>query len=65
METASERRLRKLKTLAEDPTRGGIRKIADRAGLNYQTLDQIIKGIPLPVKKDGIAPHPVRSIGRH
>lgn len=45
METASERRLRKLKTLAEDPTRGGIRKIADRAGLNYQTLDQIIKGI--------------------
>jgi len=28
METASERRLRKLKTLAEDPTRGGIRKIA-------------------------------------
>lgn len=53
METASERRLRKLMALAADPARGGIRGIASRARINYQTLDQIIKGIPHPPKKDG------------
>lgn len=47
METRAERRLRKLRTLASD-TPGGIRALADVAGLNWQTLDQILKGVQLP-----------------
>lgn len=50
METNSERRRRKLTDICANL---GIKKVADRAGLNWQSLDQIIKMTPLPAKKDG------------
>ncbi|MCO5338275.1 S24 family peptidase [Delftia tsuruhatensis] len=52
METGSERRKRKLKMLA-DAVPGGIKAVADRAGMNYQTLTQVLAGTLLPPKKDG------------
>lgn len=50
METNSERRRRKLADLCAER---GIVKVAERAGLNWQSLDQIIKKTLLPPKKDG------------
>lgn len=52
METAAERRKRKLQLLC-DAVPGGVRAVADAAGLNYQTLTQILNGTLLPPKKDG------------
>lgn len=50
METSSERRRRKLAELCDQR---GIKNIAERAGLSPASLDQIIKGVLLPPKKDG------------
>ena len=50
METSSERRRRKLTELCAER---GLREVATRAGLNYQSLDQIIKGTLGEPKKDG------------
>lgn len=50
METNADRRRRKLAALGEAR---GLRALAARAGLNWQTLDQIIKGTLLPPKQDG------------
>lgn len=50
METASERRRRKLTKLC---TKYGLKEVATKAGLNPQTLDQIIKGVLLEPAKDG------------
>lgn len=51
METKSDRRLRKLRQLADQ--HGGLRAIADKAKVSAASLDQIVKGVPLPPKKDG------------
>lgn len=50
METNSERRRRKLTDLC---AQRGITKVAENAGLNWASLDQIIKKTLLPPKKDG------------
>ena len=50
-ETINERRRRKLEWLAEN--RGGLRAVAARASLNWQSLDQVVNGRLLPPKKDG------------
>lgn len=50
METNAERRRRKLTQLCGER---GLKNIAYRAELNPATLDQIIKGVMLPPKKDG------------
>jgi phage repressor protein C with HTH and peptisase S24 domain len=50
METNAERRRRKLAELCQSR---GLKAVADRADLNPATLDQIIKGVLLPPKKDG------------
>ncbi len=50
METSSERRRRKL---AELCAQRGLKPVAMRAGLSPATLDQIIKGVLLPPKRDG------------
>lgn len=51
METASDRRKRKLRELSA--LVGGVRVIAERASVNEASLDQVIKGVLLPPKKDG------------
>jgi hypothetical protein len=51
METNDERRRRKLATLCEQF--GGVREVADRSGVAWATLDQILKGTLLPPKGDG------------
>lgn len=51
METRSERRYRKLIGLCEK--HGGYACVAAAAGLNPASLDQIIKKVLLPPKKDG------------
>lgn len=50
METSAERRRRKLAQLCEQK---GLRAVAARAGVSAASLDQIIKGVLLPPKKDG------------
>lgn len=50
METSAERRRRKLAELCEQK---GLRAVAARAGVSAGSLDQIIKGVLLPPKKDG------------
>lgn len=50
METASERRKRKLIELCG---KHGLRTVADRAGVNQFALEQVMKGVLLPAKKDG------------
>jgi len=50
METNSERRRRKL---AEICAQKGLHKVAENAGLNWASLDQIIKKTLLPARKDG------------
>lgn len=50
METNADRRRRKLASLCDER---GLRAVAERAGLNYQSLEQIIKGVLLPPKQDG------------
>lgn len=51
METCSERRKRKLAELARE--KGGLKVLAADCGLSYGSLDQILKGVPLPPKADG------------
>ena len=51
METINERRLKKLLALAE--SKGGLSRVAEKAGLNPATLQQIAKGTLLPAKSDG------------
>jgi len=51
METCSERRKRKLLELAQE--KGGLKVLAADCGLSYGSLDQIVKGVPLPAKADG------------
>lgn len=51
METVSERRRRKLISLAEQ--RGGVAAVARAAGLSPAALDQVVKGTLLPAKADG------------
>lgn len=50
METNAERRRRKLTELCNSR---GLKRVAERAGLSAASLDQIIKGVLLPPKKDG------------
>lgn len=50
METNAERRRKKLTELCEQR---GLKRVAERAGLSAASLDQIIKGVLLPPKKDG------------
>lgn len=52
METNAERRTRKLRELAAK-TEGGLRGIAAAAEVNFDSLDQVTKGVLLPPKKDG------------
>lgn len=52
MDTNEEIRLRRLRQLCRE-TDGGVRAVASKAGLNWATLDQIIKRVPLPPKADG------------
>lgn len=59
MESKDERRKRRLQQLARE--KGGIRKIAEDAGVRWETLDQIIKSVELPEKKDGT--RSARSVG--
>lgn len=43
-----------MKTLArEHETRGGLVYVADRAELSSNTLDQVVKGVLLPARRDG------------
>ena len=51
METANDRRLRKLKALIEE--KGGVEAVATAASISAQSLDQILKGTLLPKKADG------------
>jgi hypothetical protein len=51
MESKDERRKRKLVQLVGD--KGGVKPVALAAGLAWETLDQVLKGTPLPAKKDG------------
>lgn len=50
METSSERRRKKLTQLCEQR---GLKAVAERSGVSAAALDQIIKGVLLPPKKDG------------
>lgn len=59
METCSERRKRKLMELARE--KGGLKVLAADCGLSYGSLDQILKGVPLPPKADGTRSE--RSLG--
>lgn len=52
MESRSERRKRKLQILC-DAIPGGVKAVADRAGMNYQSLQQVLSGTLLPPKQDG------------
>jgi hypothetical protein len=51
METNDERRKRRLALLCERS--GGVRAVADKAGLGWEALDQVLKGTLLPPKSDG------------
>lgn len=50
METTKERRKRRLKWLSEQHT---LLAVAAKAGVNYASLDQVLKGTLLPPKADG------------
>lgn len=50
METNAERRRKKLADLC---AQRGLKQVAERAGLSAASLDQIIKGVLLPPRKDG------------
>ena len=58
METASERRKRKLTAMCDSH---GSKAVASKAGLNPFTLEQIMKGVLLEAKADGT--RSVRSLG--
>jgi hypothetical protein len=51
MDSSYEIRRRRLQQLCA--AEGGVRAVADRASLSWQALNQVIKGVPLPVKQDG------------
>lgn len=51
MESKDQRRLRRLKQITEE--KGGVKAVAQAAGIGWQSLDQILKGTPLPEKQDG------------
>jgi hypothetical protein len=59
MDTNEEVRRRRLQQLCE--ANGGVRAVADKADLNWQSLDQVIKGVLLPPKKNG--DRSARSLG--
>lgn len=52
METNEQRRTRRLKLLIDSPGIG-IDVVAKQSGLSPAYLDQIVKGVRLPPKKDG------------
>lgn len=58
METNAERRTRKLAALCAIK---GVKEVAEKAGLNPESLSQILKGVKLPPKKDGT--RSARSLG--
>lgn len=58
METASERRRRKLVALCDEHD---VSVVAERAKLNPDTLMQVIKGVLLPARRDG--KRSARSLG--
>jgi hypothetical protein len=58
METAGDRRRRKLAALCEEHGRDNVARLS---GTNPFTLDQVIKGVRLPPKKDGT--RGVRNLG--
>lgn len=60
METNCERRRRKLLVLATQ--KGGVKGIATAAGLSPASLEQVIKGTLLPMKKVGQGRSP-RNLG--
>jgi hypothetical protein len=51
MDTNEEVRRRRLQQLCE--ANGGVRAVATKAKLNWQSLDQVIKGVLLPAKANG------------
>ena len=51
VETNDARRKRKLARLCAD--KGGVRTVAEKAGLRWESLDQVMKGTLLPAKADG------------
>lgn len=51
MDTNAEIRRRRLAELCAD--NGGVRVVAEAAGMNWQSLDQILKKVLLPAKADG------------
>jgi hypothetical protein len=51
METNDETRRRKLGALCG--AKGGVRQVAGAAGVKWENLDQILKGVLLPPKADG------------
>jgi len=51
METASDRRLRKLRELCD--ANGGPKAVGKAAGVSGDGLDQVLKGVLLPAKQDG------------
>jgi hypothetical protein len=51
METNDEIRKRRLEAVCK--TNGGVKAVADLAGLKWEGLDQILKGTLLPLKADG------------
>lgn len=51
MDTNAEIRRRRLAELCA--TEGGVRAVATAAGMNWQSLDQILKAVLLPAKADG------------
>jgi hypothetical protein len=58
METASERRKRKLRQLVDEH---GLIEVGQRSGLSPVALEQILKGVKLPPKADGTQSE--RSLG--
>lgn len=60
MDTNAEVRWRRLVQLCEQ--HGGVRVVADKAGLNWQALDQVIKKVLLPEKK-GTKQRSARTLG--
>lgn len=51
MDTKDEIRRRRLKELCG--SKGGVRAVAEKANVNWQSLDQILKGVLLPEKANG------------
>jgi hypothetical protein len=52
METNDETRLRRLRALCVE--HGGVKAVAEAAGLKWPNLDQVLKGTLLPERADGV-----------